>query len=992
MPAVYNTYAGVEGQWYRPGQLDSFAGLVNLGVWKSLGSPVVGIAALGLEGYVGARSSNPSDGGADLDGGGRAYFKVPSLYFGLGVDYNIKDTAASFMLQLSLPMRRGGILGNGSTLDIRYLPGYHNTLSVGLSFPLPARNLGKTRPPHDAVRLESRKPYRVAEVDLDPRLDDPLTGVRERAHWITRLSQPLVDKSDADPHRALAPYMATLVTHMDSTDALFPEGHTLNEEIRVYHAELDRAFSIAVDGTPFATGHSSATGRKASAAARGILLNEVLLRYNSLLGERKTNDGLSAPFAVAKTAFGAWLTSENDVSPFQARQAFLVFHTLCDIVDENRMTLRKQWGDTRFVWLPLQYALKPEDHDTQEEINAIIEGAAQERFSPGNRVWYVMNEEFQFEIARSVRKAKEYHVLWIHDIRGLNGNGNPDAIAYQHTVNYLEALIEHARAYDRTGSMPMYMIFLDQHYFELNKSRMWLRVLQEPMDEMANLPGDYREWEDHLRSLQRDLRAAVDSSTALHVARSQFGDKWLKNLVKVHVNITNPADPSFYSFHSVGIIPIPDNMMRDHRKIAFYDVTEEDPYLGRAMFTGMGIGEHYVGANWEDRAVMIEGPEALETKTAARELLLNQGFTESEIPAPLRARPFGYDYTSQVREFLAGGAEAFDDEAAVLQLHNQTGFRPKPINPVKAVLYSLMPPGSVLKVPDSLWQSYIYASLLSGSALRGCRVLVIAPTAGSAPSAGTPQLVRANGMLARLLVVANALDSYIAREGGLLKVGLYAPKVGVGDLAGRFAQAVATSVPWQKKIYPDRPEFLAVAENAGAQLDSLGYAVRYLHEEDTLISPKMHLKANMFASVNAWDRIAARPEWAGILKEYITYLAELGSTSGDSHPDVTRLPDALRQQTARMVTNLLADTPAQERERMVLYLTVGSVNMDYHSMLMDGEAMITMAGWRSLVGMLDFMLLTGLCQWVETVDDLNALLPPGSGMQRTMAGLMKLIL
>jgi hypothetical protein len=305
-----------------------------------------------------------------------------------------------------------------------------------------------------------------------------------------------------------------------------------------------------------------------------------------------------------------------------------------------------------------------------------------------------------------------------------------------------------------------------------------------------------------------------------------------------------------------------------------------------------------------------------------------------------------------------------------------------------------MPRGSVLKVPDSLWQSYIYASLLSGSALRGCRVLVISPTKESAPSAGAPQLVRANGLMSRLIVLSNELERQISSAGGLLKIGLYAPRVSVGDWAGRFQQAVEVATPWQQKIYPDNPEFRAVARNAGAQLDSMGYSVKYLTKIDTLISPKMHLKANLFASATAWDRLTARPEWSAILRGYIGYLARQGlSLAGEeSGPDVTDLPSELRTQASEMVGNLLRDLSPEEREEVVLYLTVGSVNMDYRSMVMDGEAMITLAGWRSLVGMLDFMLLAGLCEWVETVDQLNTLLPPGSGSQRSIAGLMKLAL
>ena len=129
-----------------------------------------------------------------------------------------------------------------------------------------------------------------------------------------------------------------------------------------------------------------------------------------------------------------------------------------------------------------------------------------------------------------------------------------------------------------------------------------------------------------INRLQDELRKAVDNSLMLRLEESQYGKKWLKNRVKVHVNITNPADFSFYSMKIVGKLPIPDNNMRDHRKIAFYDITEADPYKGMAMYSGMGIGEHYMGPTWEDRAVMLQGPAALDMKNAARELLLNQGF------------------------------------------------------------------------------------------------------------------------------------------------------------------------------------------------------------------------------------------------------------------------------------------------------------------------------------------------------------------------------
>ena len=120
----------------------------------------------------------------------------------------------------------------------------------------------------------------------------------------------------------------------------------------------------------------------------------------------------------------------------------------------------------------------------------------------------MINEQFQWEMVRSVRKAEDYHVLWIHDFRGLNGEGKPDAIAYAQTLNYLEAMIERVSNYDASGKLPQYFILLDQHYFEINKSRLWLRLLRDPLNYDLSLPDDRSEWEVTIRATQDRLRQA----------------------------------------------------------------------------------------------------------------------------------------------------------------------------------------------------------------------------------------------------------------------------------------------------------------------------------------------------------------------------------------------------------------------------------------------------------------------------------------------------
>jgi hypothetical protein len=986
MPPVYKGYAGFDLQFYRPGQADRLGTFANFGLLRDFGSPVVGLAAAEIQGYAGFL------GGEGFEGGARLLLGSPTLGLAGGVDYFSAEESFDFILSLRIPTRRTGIFGQGSDLSLYWLPGRHNTLGAAVHVPLWGRNMGKTRPRHDNVKLIARDPVRLDPPTREESCRAALAEVRERAHWITRLCMPFAEKGGKDARKAMAPDVALLQAHIDSVDSRFPDGHTYEEEIRVYHEELDRAFSIAASGEPLAAGQSTPLGRMISAKARAVVMDEVLIPYDRLLGQRKTNDNLAGLSAVAHTVFTTWLLSATDIPDARTREVYFVLQTLTDIIEENRAELRERWKDSRFVWLPLQYALKPEEHDTHVEMDGILERVIGARFAEGTDVWYVINEQFQWEMARSVRQAEDYHALWIHDFRGKNSQGKPDTLAFYHTLNYLKALTERVRAYDETGKIPQYFLFLDQHYFEINNSRLWLRVLLAPLDEKIRLPSGYQNWEEEISAYQDTLQRAVEASQLLRLETTQYGPEWLRNRIRVQVNITNPADPSFFSTHVVGFFPIPDNLMRDHRKIAFYDVTEEDPYRGMAMFTGMGIGEHYTGPNWEDRAVMLQGPGALAVKDAARQLLLNQGFEPDEIPYSLRARPRSASYDSVVIARMSEFPPWLDQRGEVMQLHNETGFNDKPINVSKAVHYTLMPRGSVLKVPDSLWQSYVYASMLAGSALRGCKALVIAPALESAPSSSGQTMARAHDLMARLVVFQSEMSEQLASAGGLLKVGLYAPRVGVGDLAGRLQQGMSVHLDWSNQIYGFNPLVDTAINDVAAHLDSIGYRAAYLSAGgDSLAKPKLHLKANFFASPTGWYRLVGRPEWAAVLREYILYIAKQ-STGKQDRPDVRKAPPELIAALERLLKNFHDDLSPGERERLIHYFTIGSTNMDYRSMVMDGEVQIILAGKQALIGIMDFLIIAGLCEWVETPEEIEELLPAPSSINRTIAGWMKLAL
>ena len=201
--------------------------------------------------------------------------------------------------------------------------------------------------------------------DTIPELKEPLDELRERGHWVVRLTQPFAEHSGADPQAAMAPVLAELTEHMDAVGAHFPQGHTLPAEIAAYHRTLDRAFTVAA-------GDDLGTGAAISRQARSILLDDVLLPYNYLLGQRKKDDTVLGYVAVAQTRFAGWALSELDLPRENARRVFYVFQALCDLAERTRQDLRERWEVSRLVWLPLQLVLTPDQHDSQAELDAII--------------------------------------------------------------------------------------------------------------------------------------------------------------------------------------------------------------------------------------------------------------------------------------------------------------------------------------------------------------------------------------------------------------------------------------------------------------------------------------------------------------------------------------------------------------------------------------------------------------------------------------------
>ena len=784
--------------------------------------------------------------------------------------------------------------------------------------------------------------------------------------------------------------IASLRTELSAVDASGARRPRLMEdEVRSFHRAIERAFAGALerplDGSATVPAMLAAG---VAAEARAVLLDEVLIPYDRLLGQVKDKDTTHDFARRARGLFLQWLHVDSRVPAAAVEPVLGVFISLLDIVEENRATIAADWRDSRFVWLPLQYALRPEEHDTQVELDAIVERATGAHFTEGNSLAYVINEQAQFQFARMVRAARDYHVLWVHDFRGVDDGGDPDEQSYRQVLaSYLRAMTERVRAYDSTGTFPTYLILLDEWFASWRQARIWMTLLEDPLRHEVKLPRGYGEWERTLRDAQDSLRAAVADSRLLQAQRVQYGDRWLHDLVKVHVNTTNAAEWSFWSRRLAGALAMPDNFLRDHRKIAFYDITEADPYRGEAMFSGAGIGENYSNLSWEDRSLLVRGPAALHLKGAARELLLEQGIPADELPWVLRPLPRAADYDARVRT----EAERTRSMHRAVGVHSANGYGQKDVNVVKAVLYTLMPPGSVIKVPDSLWNTPFWAAALAGCALRGGRVLVIAPSLANSPVTAFGSLQHAYELLWRLIAVSRGLEPELAERGGLLRAGLYSSELDVTDIVGKVkaVRQSFTEHAWLRELFAFPPTVYAELDTLIARYQDL-LVPTLANDFEAERNPKLHLKANLIASREAWT-FMARPEWAQMSDEFMTQRI---AQSQDRHRAVWVL-DSIADATLT-----INDAPtrawhdglsANERERVVFYTLIGSHNHNARSIVTDGEVALVVSGWPSVIPYLDLIAIVGQTRWPTDFAELAALLPPQSAFERWVAHRFRLI-
>jgi len=880
--------------------------------------------------------------GSSFDAGVGAYAGIP--WFLAGAEYNALDGGFDFGLILQFAGMRGGLLRRGDLIRVDYRPGAQEVM-MGITFPSPFTKYRMTRPRNRFTELPKGN-VQGSTKPLDPALQAKVSEVTHAVEWMDRLLTPRFATGDKFAEDA-----AWYLDHVQQS------GHTFDEENERYHRGLEGAFAYVLG--------DSALAKEVATRAEAVIYSEVLVPFDSRFGQEKKPNSAGGYCAAAARKFAEYLESHpafQGPDPDQSGRAgriLDVYRCVLKAVEQVSVRARDRWEDSFLffnsrdclAWLPLNYGLRPAQYDTQEEWNGVLGDLTEQEFENSNYVEYLMTEQFHLQTKTTIREAQDYQVTIVHDFRGKTPDRDVDIYGWDMVVDgYLAAFTQAVTELNQgtRTRLPQFFLFLDENYYQANKSRQIMEYLQNLYDPESPKLKEETVIEQ-IDLAHATLRAAIETSGAL----AGLSKEELRRAFRVYVNITNPFDPAIAM----------DVTRRDHRKIAFCDVTEEDPAAGVAIFTGQGIGEHYNGPGWEDRSVVIRGPVLVQLKDETRRLFMSQGYTAEEVPDCLKPVPFPVDY----EERCGALQEERGWTTPVSICANETGYGYKKASVLKTAIYNLAPDASSLLTFDSLWLSDFWASMFITAALRGVHVFPVAPSPRNAPSHATPTLYYLRQNLELMLRAQVFFADEIARNHGLFRVGIYAHAVPVDDLERRMVTFI-----WGREAYP----FLKQEFPFNPAIEALFAQRLQSYEPTSLVKlrlrprPLLHVKGQLFGTREAFQLIRM-PQWGPILGAHLAI--RKAQLKGEKNAGITPLLLDTKGPLDKTLKEELEGLSGSERA--IFTFTTGSQNQNPRSMLLDGEVLVALGGFNCMMTAIDFMFILGIASWPETMEEFDQLYP-----------------
>jgi hypothetical protein len=101
-----------------------------------------------------------------------------------------------------------------------------------------------------------------------------------------------------------------------------------------------------------------------------------------------------------------------------------------------------------------------------------------------------------------------------------------------------------------------------------------------------------------------------------------------------------------------------------------------------------------------------------------------------------------------------------------------------------------------------------------------------------------------------------------------------------------------------------------------------------------------------------------------------------------TYVDLKDIPEEAEEAVDKLLSSYWNSLTEKEKQRVMYYLSIGSQNQDYRGTIMDGEVAALIAGYYSLIGVVDLFFMSATTTWVDNLGELDALLPPESGWRR----------
>jgi hypothetical protein len=312
---------------------------------------------------------------------------------------------------------------------------------------------------------------------------------------------------------------------------------------------------------------------------------------------------------------------------------------------------------------------------------------------------------------------------------------------------------------------------------------------------------------------------------------------------------------------------------------------------------------------------------------------------------------------------------------------NHTGYGEKSATIVKAVLYNLLPPKSVIVAPDSIWASDFWAGMFLSAALRGCLVFPIAPGKEQAPSDASITLEAVRQSLTCMVAASQKLNNEIKTAGGVLQVGLYKCKDNVQHVGSKLASYNDSISNGESltNLFSVRSEIVDLIESERLVWENGNAKITQLAGWEESEAPKLHLKAQFFANREAL-RFLQDSIWVGALNRYFELRRK--QISGDTQIENGVSPSAFGEK-------FLSAWSSYSTNRSIVYMTVGSHNQDRRSMMLDGEALVLVSGFESIVGAIDFAMLMGSAHWVGSKEELTTEFSEQKSLVKSILGWIK---